>query len=167
MATAKQASATRHAGQAIPWLAEQIARVHDRHLGRAPRHVRLHLFDDLLVAVLKGCATPIETVLREQGRTALLAEIREATLPAIEHELRAAVESSLLRGVTACMSAVDTESDIVTLMFSLDEEDQDLRGRALRSRRHSDALQSDSRALRAQSEQALKHASEIIEKRLP
>jgi uncharacterized protein YbcI len=164
MATVNNASAERRADEIAPAIALRIAQLHKRRLGRGPRRVRVHLFDDLLVAVLEGYAGPLELTLRDQGRRELLRTMRDAVHPAIEPELRAIVEGTLMRSVTACMTATDPDADVATLTFTLDGQSEDLRARARQTRRDSEALQSDSRALRAQSEQALRRVSQIVER---
>jgi uncharacterized protein YbcI len=164
MATANGAFGVRDADDVAPLLALRIAQLHKRRLGRGPRHVRVHLFDDLLVAVLEGYAGPLELTLRDRGHGELLKAVRDAVHPAIEPELRAIVEGTLMRGVLACMTAADPDAEVATLTFALDSQSNDLRSRARNTRRDSEALMSDSRALRAQSDQALRRASEIIER---
>jgi uncharacterized protein YbcI len=159
-----QANRETRAASAQPFLATRIASLHRRHFGRGPRGVRVHVFDDLLVAVLEGFATQLEATLSNHGRADLVVAGRSAALPALESELRALVEETLLRAVTAVMAGADPEADVATLIVALAPHDPGLQARLRKARRDSAVLQSDSRALRAQSEQALRHASEVIEK---
>jgi uncharacterized protein YbcI len=164
MATVSGHSAEQAGDEVVRALSAGIASLHRRSFGRGPRRVRLHVFGDVLVAVLEGFATQSELTLRDQGRGDLVVAGRAAALPAIEDELRALVESTLLRGVAACMVAADPGADVAALVVSLEPRDPDLRSRARRVRQDSEDLRDDTRALRAQARQALRHASEVIER---
>jgi uncharacterized protein YbcI len=156
-----RAARARRPAQGLAPLAHQIARIHRARYGKGPSRARAYAAGDVLTVVLEDCITAVEKAVHEAGRPELLAAIRDAVLPTIEPELRAAVESTLHRGVRAIMNAADPAAGAAALIFVLEEQPEQLRRRSERARVDSEAIRDASRAVRAQSEQAMRRASEL------
>ncbi len=57
-------------------IARRVVQLQKQHVGRGPKQVRVHRFDELVVVLLRDVYTPLEHTLVSAGRTDIVFENR-------------------------------------------------------------------------------------------
>lgn len=105
-------------------LSNAIVQLYKERFGRGPTKVRTNYArPDVILVTLENSLTPAERTLAEMGQHQRLRETRVLFQYASERAFIEAVEQITGRRVRAYVSGIDTEHDVSSEVFYLDEPD--------------------------------------------
>jgi hypothetical protein len=115
---------------ALNGLADAVAAVYGEHLDTRADRAHAQLMEDVLTVVLAGGMTRADVVLHQREGPGLVTHAWQVLSEHVEEHLLAVVESRLLRGVRACLSACDPAAQVRAVLFVLEPIEPDLRSRS-------------------------------------
>lgn len=103
-------------------ISKEMVRLYKEKFGRGPTKVRTSFAGpDVLVCTLEDSLTSAEQTLAAMGESQKLREIRMVFQYGTEAEFRAAVERVTGRAVRAFVSGIDTNADVSSEVFYLEQ----------------------------------------------
>lgn len=112
-------------GEALAAVTDGLVSLHTRFYGKGPTSAKTNLFDDAVVAFLWEGFTRVEETLIAAGRGESVAELRRVFHAEMESEFTAVVEAATGRRVSAYISQVHIDPNMVVEIFLLAPGDVD------------------------------------------
>lgn len=100
-----------------------VVGLHKRYYGKGPESCRAIYQGDVVVVVLRGTFTPLESTLVESGRAETVLEQRRALQEVVEDEMKLLVRTTVGRPVEAYLSANHVDPDAQVDVFLLERMD--------------------------------------------
>ena len=104
-------------------ISQAIVRIHAEHYGKGATQAKTHVWDNLVVTVLRDVLTVAERTLIDVDRTDFVRELRATFQSGLEPTFRAAVERVTGRRVHSFMSQVDPGNGLAVEVFVLEPVD--------------------------------------------
>ena len=125
-----------------------LVRLHTEYYGKGPTKARSYRVNDMLISILEGGFTTVETHVDRRGAVQTRSmSMRRSFQLAMEDRFRAVVEKATGRRVIAYMSQIHTDPDMAVELFVLEPR---VRGRSRRGRSASRTHRDGGAALRNQ-----------------
>ena len=106
-------------------IANTVAAVHKRYLGKGPGSVTVHVFDDVIAVVLREGLTRIERTLVDSGRSESVVSRRQDLDETLDEKLELAVAEIIGRPVEAVLSAHHLDPMVEVKVFVLARPSRD------------------------------------------
>jgi uncharacterized protein YbcI len=107
-------------GEMLAQISTGLVQLHSRYYGKGPTKAKTHMVNDTVVSILRGGFTTVERTMIDQGRLAVVHEMRRSFQEAMEEQFRGVVEDATGRTVIAYMSQVHTNPDLAVEIFVLE-----------------------------------------------
>jgi uncharacterized protein YbcI len=95
-------------------------RLHTEYYGKGPTKARSYVVNDMLISILEGGFTTVETTLIDEGQSDAVHGMRRSFQIAMEDRFRGVVEQATGRNVIAYMSQIHTGPDMAVELFVLE-----------------------------------------------
>ena len=119
--TVAQLSSTQIHAHSLATLSRGLVQLFRHRAGRGPTQAKsFWAGDDALLVLFGGGYTKAEKTLWNQGRSDTAVAYRHAVLEALEDDMRAVVESSVGRAVTAVLATAHHDPDVMAAVFLLE-----------------------------------------------
>jgi uncharacterized protein YbcI len=103
-------------------ISRRVVQLHKEFHGRGPTKAKTYVTEDLVVVLLEGGFTKVESTLLHGGRADSVAQLRQDFNDVMEARFREVVEEELGRKVQAFMSASHQEPDLLVEIYVLEPE---------------------------------------------
>jgi uncharacterized protein YbcI len=113
-------------GEVRASIATGLVKLHSRYYGKGPTQARTYMWDDLVVAVLRGGFTTVEETLVREGQEETVHHMRRSFQKAMAEEFRSVVEQATGRKVHAYLSQIHATQGIAAEVFVLEPVDEPL-----------------------------------------
>jgi uncharacterized protein YbcI len=113
-------------GEVRASIATGLVKLHSRYYGKGPTQARTYMWDDLVVAVLRGGFTTVEETLVREGEEDTVHHMRRSFQKAKAEEFRSVVEQATGRKVHAYLSQIHATEGVAAEVFVLEPEDDSL-----------------------------------------
>ncbi len=110
-------------GEVRAQVATGLVKLHSRYYGKGPTQARTYMWDDLVVAVLRGGFTTVEETLVREGEEETVHHMRRSFQKAMAEEFRSIVEQATGRKVQAYLSQIHASQGIAAEVFVLEPEE--------------------------------------------
>jgi uncharacterized protein YbcI len=114
---------TDNLGEVRASIATGLVKLHSRYYGKGPTQARTYMWDDLVVAVLRGGFTTVEETLVREGEEDTVHHMRRSFQKAMAEEFRSVVEQATGRKVQAYLSQIHATQGVAAEVFVLESED--------------------------------------------
>jgi uncharacterized protein YbcI len=108
-------------GEVRAQIATGLVKLHSRYYGKGPTQARTYMWDDLVVAVLRGGFTTVEETLVREGQEDTVHHMRRSFQKALAEEFRSVVEQATGRKVLAYMSQIHATEGVAVEVFVLED----------------------------------------------
>jgi uncharacterized protein YbcI len=113
-------------GEVRAEIATGLVKLHSRYYGKGPTQARTYMWDDLVVAVLRGGFTTVEETLVREGEEDTVHHMRRSFQKAMSNEFRSVVEQATGRKVQAYLSQIHASQGVAAEVFVLESEGETL-----------------------------------------
>jgi uncharacterized protein YbcI len=107
-------------GEVRAAIATGLVKLHSRYYGKGPTQARTYMWDDVVVAVLRGGFTTVEETLIREGEEETVHRMRRSFQKSMAPEFRSVVEEATGRKVEAYMSQIHATQGIAVEVFVLE-----------------------------------------------
>ena len=111
---------------ALSEVTRDLVRLHTEYYGKGPTKARSYMVSDMLISILEGGFTTVETTLIDEGQSDAVHGMRRGFQLAMEDRFRAVVEKATGRRVIAYMSQIHTGPDMAVELFVLEPASEDV-----------------------------------------
>ena len=105
---------------ALSEVTRDLVRLHTEYYGKGPTKARTYMVNDMLISILEGGFTTVETDADRRGAATPSMSMRRSFQLAMEDRFRAVVEKATGRRVIAYMSQIHTGPDMAVELFVLE-----------------------------------------------
>lgn len=109
-------------GEVRALIATGLVRLHSKYYGKGPTQARTYMWDDLVVAVLRGGFTTVEDTLIREGEEDTVHRMRRSFQKAMADEFRSVVEQATGRRVNSYLSQIHAAQGVAAEVFVLEPE---------------------------------------------
>jgi uncharacterized protein YbcI len=110
-------------GEVRASIATGLVKLHSQYYGKGPTQARTYMWDDLVVAVLRGGFTTVEETLVREGEEDTVHHMRRSFQKAMADEFRSVVEQATGRKVHAYLSQIHATQGVAAEVFVLEPEE--------------------------------------------
>lgn len=111
-------------GEALSAISRRVVALLKEYNGKGPVKIRTHLWSDLLVVLMTGGYTTVESTLLQEGHTEAVRSQRAAFQQVMVPRFTRVIEQELGREVLACMQANHHDPDYTAEVFVLAPREQ-------------------------------------------
>jgi uncharacterized protein YbcI len=109
-------------GEVRAAIATGLVKLHSRYYGKGPTQARTYMWDDVVVAILRGGFTTVEKTLVREGEEETVHFMRRSFQKAMASEFRSVVEEATGRKVHAYLSQIHATEGIAAEVFVLEPQ---------------------------------------------